>query len=91
LALLFLYRANLQKGGIWQMMLQKMMILGSIAKMKLRDLFTDEKGEVNIVAIVILIGIAVILALIFKDQIKALLETLFGTITRKATDAVNSN
>lgn len=57
------------------MMLQKMMILGSIAKMKLRDLFTDEKGEVNIVAIVILIGIAVILALIFKDQIKALLET----------------
>jgi len=73
------------------MMLQKMMILGSIAKMKLRDLFTDEKGEVNIVAIVILIGIAVILALIFKDQIKALLETLFGTITTKATDAVNSN
>lgn len=65
------------------MMLQKMMILGSIAKMKLRDLFTDEKGEVNIVAIVILIGIAVILALIFKDQIKALLETLFGTITKK--------
>lgn len=37
------------------------------------------------------IGIAVILALIFKDQIKALLETLFGTITKKATDAVNSN
>ena len=73
------------------MMLQKMMILGSIAKMKLRDLFTDEKGEVNIVAIVILIGIAVILALIFKDQIKALLETLCGTITKKATDAVNSN
>lgn len=73
------------------MMLQKMMILGSIAKMKLRDLFTDEKGEVNIVAIVILIGIAVILALIFKDQIKALLETLFGTITKQATDAVNSN
>lgn len=32
LALLFLYRANLQKGGIWQMMLQKMMMLGSIAK-----------------------------------------------------------
>jgi len=87
----YLHRANLQKGGIWQMMLQKMMILGSIAKMKLRDLFTDEKGEVNIVAIVILIGIAVILALIFKDQIKALLETLFGTITKKATDAVNSN
>ena len=55
------------------MMLQKMMILGSIAKMKLRDLFTDEKGEVNIVAIVILIGIAVILALIFKQFCKKFL------------------
>ena len=73
------------------MMLKKMMILCSIAKMKLRDLFTYEYGVVNIVSIVILIGIAVILALIFKDQIKALLETLFGTITKKATDAVNSN
>lgn len=73
------------------MMLQKMMILGSIAKMKLRDLFTDEKGEVNIVAIVILIGIAVILALLFKDQISKLLTTLFGTITQKANDAVGGN
>ena len=33
------------------MMLQKMMILGSIAKMKLRDLFTDEKGEVMLVTV----------------------------------------
>ena len=73
------------------MMLQKMMILGSIAKMKLRDLFTDEKGEVNIVAIVILIGIAVILALLFKTQISELLDTLFGTITQKANDAVGGN
>lgn len=73
------------------MMLQKMMILGSIAKMKLRDLFTDEKGEVNIVAIVILIGIAVILALLFKTQISELLTTLFGTITQKANDAVGGN
>lgn len=65
------------------MMLQKMMILGSIAKMKLRDLFTDEKGEVNIVAIVILIGIAVILALIFKDQIKALWKPCLVQLPKK--------
>ena len=70
------------------MMLQSMMLFGSIAKMKLRKLFSDEKGEVNIVAIVVLIGIAVLLALIFKDQIVSLLETLFGTITKNANDAV---
>ena len=70
------------------MMLQNMMLLGNMAKFKLKKLFTDEKGEVNIVAIVVLIGIAVLLALIFKDQIIALLERLFGTISENANDAV---
>lgn len=70
------------------MMLQTMMMFGNVAKMKLKKLFSDEKGEVNIVAIVVLIGIAVLLALIFKDQIVSLLETLFGTITENANDAV---
>ncbi len=69
-------------------MLQNLMMMGTMAKFKLRKLFSDEKGEVNIVAIVVLIGIAVLLALIFKDQIETLLETLFGTITDKANDAV---
>ena len=58
-------------------MIQSLIMLGSMAKFKLRDLFSDEKGEVNIVAIVVLIGIAVLLALIFKEQIENLLETLF--------------
>lgn len=69
-------------------MMQNLMLMGTMAKMKLRKFFSDEKGEVNIVAIVVLIGIAVLLALIFKDQIESLLETLFGTITENANDAV---
>ncbi len=72
------------------MMLQSMMMFGSYAKMKLRQLISDEKGAVDIVAIVVLIGIAVLLAVIFKDQIAGLLESLFGTITDNATKAVNS-
>lgn len=71
------------------LMYQNMLILGGMIKAKMRNLFTDEKGEVNIVAIVVLIGIAVLLALIFKDQIAKLLESLFGTINKNATDAVN--
>lgn len=70
------------------MMLTNLMILSSMAKAKLHDIFTDEKGEVNIVAIVVLIGIAVLLALVFKDQITNLLQTLFGTITENANNAV---
>lgn len=69
-------------------MLQSMKVCGMLAKNRLKMLFSDEKGEVNIVAIVVLIGIAVLLALVFKDQITALLQSLFGTITTKATDAV---
>ncbi len=69
-------------------MLQNIKMMGLMAKYKLTKLFSEEKGEVNIVAIVVLIGIAVLLALIFKDQIESLLDTLFGTITKNAVDAV---
>ena len=69
-------------------MMQNFMLMATMAKMKLRKLFSDEKGEVTIVTIVVLIGIAVLLALIFKDQIEGLLETLFGTITENANEAI---
>ena len=62
------------------MMLHYMMMWASMAKNKVKQLFTDEKGEVNIVAIVVLIGIAVVLALVFKDQITTLINNLFGKI-----------
>ena len=72
-------------------MMQNMMMLGTMAKLKMRSFFSDEKGEVNIVAIVVLIGIAVLLALLFKEKIEELLGSLFGTITENATNAVNGN
>lgn len=50
----------------------------------------DEKGDVNIVSIVVLIGVAVLLALIFKDAITDLIESLLDTITQNATDAVEN-
>lgn len=70
------------------MMMQNLMMMATMARMKIRNFFSDEKGEVNIVAIVVLIGIAVLLALIFKEQIENLLDTLFGTITENANKAV---
>jgi len=73
------------------MTIQNFKVLGNLAKYRLRKLFSDEKGEVNIVATVVLIGIAVLLALIFKDQIVALLDTLFETISKSATEAVGGN
>lgn len=58
------------------------------AQLGVQKFFRDEKGDVNIVSIVVLIGIAVLLALVFKKQIEKLLESLFGTINNKATEAV---
>lgn len=49
----------------------------------------DETGAVDIVAIVILIGVAVALAALFKTQITTLLTTLLEKITKSANDVVN--
>lgn len=69
-------------------MLQNVKVLALMARNRISCLFRDEKGEVNIVAIVVLIGIAVLLALVFKEQIENLLTTLFGTIIDNADKAV---
>lgn len=58
----------------------KMLAWKEAAVRKVKDAFTDETGDVNVVAIVVLIGIAVGLALFFKDEIVKLLGTLFGKI-----------
>jgi len=67
------------------------MLLNSIyfgAKNAVHKFLKDEKGDVNVVSIVVLIGVAVLLALIFKDAITELIEGLLDTITENATDAV---
>lgn len=72
------------------MLMQNIKFAGMAAKAKLRKFFSDEKGEVNIVAIVVLIGIAVILALAFKGAIKNVLDDLFGKINTSVSD-INTN
>lgn len=59
------------------------------AKTKIKEFFVKENGDVNIVSIVVLIGIAVLLAVIFKGAISNLLNTLFGTIENNATNAIS--
>lgn len=59
------------------------------AQMKLREFCTKEDGDVNVVSIVVLIGIAVLLAIMFRGAIEELLESLFGTIESNATNAIS--
>ena len=58
-------------------------------KAKVQKFFQKENGDVNVVAIVVLIGVAVVLALIFKDEISKLLRSLIKTISGKAQEAVS--
>ncbi len=58
------------------------------AQCKVRDFVRKENGDVNIVSIVVLIGIAVLLAIIFRKAISNLINSLFNTIGNNANNAV---
>lgn len=72
-------------------MLDKLYIKVLTAKLLLAEKLKEESGEVNIVAIVVLIGIAVLLAIFFRGQIQNLLNSLFGTINNSATNAISGS
>lgn len=55
---------------------------------KVNEFLYREDGDVNIVSIVVIIGIVIIIAGVFRTQIKTLIETLFTDITKSAKDAI---
>ncbi len=57
-------------------------------QIKLGMFIKEEKGEVSIVSMVILIGIAVVLAIIFKDAIGGLINSLLNQIKGNANNAI---
>lgn len=59
------------------------------AKMAAENFFKDEKGEVNVVAIVVLIAVAVVLALFFKEEIAGILSDLLEGIGDKAETSLD--
>ena len=67
-----------------------LMNMATWAKIKTNEFLYEEDGDVNIVSMVVLVGIAVLLAVFFKDEIKGLLETLMGTIRGNATEAISN-
>ncbi len=57
-------------------------------KVFIDSFLTREKGAVDIVAIVILIAVAVVLALLFKDQIGGMLKDMLESVRGKANNAL---
>lgn len=58
------------------------------AQMKLRKFLTKENGDVNVVSIVVLCGIAVILAIVFKGAISNLINDVAGAVETNAINAI---
>ncbi len=54
----------------------------------LNKVFREENGEVNIIATVVLIGIAIALASIFRTEIEKILKSLLKAIGQKAEKAI---
>lgn len=67
-----------------------LMNMATWAKIKATEFMYEEDGDVNIVSMVVLVGIAVLLAVFFKDEIYKLLETLMETIRGNAKDAISN-
>lgn len=59
-------------------------------KLKVMGFLKDEKGETSIVAMVVLIGVAVLLAIVFKNSIGTLIKNLLKTIEGNATNVVDT-
>lgn len=71
-------------------MLSNLKLMALSAKCALRRFFTKENGDVNVVSIVVLIGIAVVLAIIFRNTISDLIGQLLETISGNAKDAIKN-
>ena len=56
-----------------------------MAQLKIRRFFSKEDGAVDIVAIVILVGVAVALAIIFRNALGKLVKDLMSGITDDAS------
>ena len=61
-----------------------------VLQTKIEAFFKKEDGAVDIVAIVVLIGVAVLLAIVFKDALGELIGNLLDTIKGNSEDVVNS-
>ena len=68
----------------------KLCMMAYIKMMQAKQKFLEEeRGDVDIVAIVVLIGIAVLLAVVFKNQVANLINKLFENIMRNAKNVTS--
>lgn len=68
----------------------KMYFKGLAAKQKLVKLMTNERGEANIIAIILVLAIVIALAIVFRNAISKLFNTIWKGITDNVGGATNT-
>lgn len=58
-------------------------------KVRWNAFVNQEQGDVNIVSIIVICGIVVILAAVFKEQLKTFITTVFSKVTTNAGNVVD--
>lgn len=59
-------------------------------KNRVNNFLTNEDGAVDIVAIVVLCGIVIAIAVIFRDELQKVVESLFQTVKDKGNRTIGS-
>lgn len=57
---------------------------------RFEEFFYDEDGEVNIIAMIVLLAIAIALAIVFRSSIKKLFDTIWTNISTDTNSALGN-
>ncbi len=66
----------------------KLYIKGLAAKNKMVKKLMEEKGDTNIIAIIIILAIVIALAIIFRGAIMGLFNQIWGSLTADVQNAI---
>ncbi len=66
----------------------KLSLLKIKAGIKLESMWNDQRGETNIIAIILILVVVIALVVLFRDAITDLFETIWDAITKDAEDVL---
>lgn len=66
----------------------KLYFKAMMAKAKASQLWKDEKGDTNIIAIILILAIVIALAIVFKNQLTALFNKIWSSLFNDVDNAL---
>jgi flagellin-like protein len=70
-------------------LMNKLCMKGLQAQKKLQKLWSDERGETNIIAIILILAIVIALAIIFRTQLTALFNKIWSSLFSNVDNVIS--